>query len=74
MTLPARLNAEEASKILGFEKHDISVLVRNKLLRPLGKPSKQSTKFFAMVEILKCREDVKWLDRATKVVSSERRG
>ena len=67
--IPGRLRAEEVAKILGFAEHDIPVLVRYKLLRPLGQPSQQSTKYFAAVEILEYREDVKWLNKATKIAS-----
>ena len=71
--IPGRVHAEDAARILGFADHDIPVLVRHKMLTPLGDPSVKSTKYFAAVEIFKCAKDPKWLSKATKVVSSERR-
>lgn len=61
----ARLNAKQAGDILGFQEHDIPTLVSAKLLKPLGKPSPNSTKYFAAVEIYKCFADAKWLGEAT---------
>jgi len=67
--MPARLKPDEVAKVLGFAEHDIRVLVRHKLLKPLGDPSEKSTKYFAAVEILELAKDLKWLSKATKVVS-----
>ena len=49
--IPGRVHAEDAARILGFSDHDIPVLVRHKMLTPLGDPSVKSTKYFAAVEI-----------------------
>ncbi|HAB17920.1 MAG TPA: hypothetical protein DCE44_15885 [Verrucomicrobiales bacterium] len=38
------------------------------LLRPLGRPGQNSTKYFATAELLELRHDVKWLARATDAV------
>ena len=67
--IPGRLNAEQAAGILGFAPHDIPVLVRHRLLTPLGQPAKRSTKYFAAVEVFKCASNLKWLGKATRVVS-----
>ena len=67
--IPGRLTAEYTAKILGFAVHDIPVLLKHRLLTPLGQPSGKSTKYFAAVEVFRCAADTKWLGKATKVVS-----
>jgi len=64
-----RLTADQAAHILGFAPHDVPVLVKHRLLTPLGQPAQRSTKYFAAVEVFKCVADAKWLGKATKVVS-----
>ncbi len=68
--LPARLHAEQAAEILGFAPHDIAVLVREKLLRPLGKPPANGVKWFASSTIEALSSDLKWLDAASKAVTA----
>ena len=68
--LPARLNVEQAAQFLGFQKHDMRVLVAARLLRPLGRPSPNSTKYFATVELEALRRDIKWLAKATDAAQS----
>jgi hypothetical protein len=65
---PARLTAEQVAESLGFQPHDIPVLVRAKLLKPLGKPSQQCTKYFAAAEIIAKGQDIVWLHKATETV------
>jgi hypothetical protein len=65
---PARATQEEAAWYLGFEPHDIPVLVRNKLLKALGNPPLNGLKHFAMVELEGLRADARWLARATDAV------
>jgi hypothetical protein len=67
--LPARLDARQTASILGFQAHDIPVLVTAKLLEPLGKPVPNAPKYFAacVLEELRCNPD--WLDRASRAVS-----
>ncbi len=75
--LPGRITAEVAAKVLGFHPSDIALLVRSKLLKPLGSPSQNSVKYFATTDILTCAADRDWLHRATKAVTqnhSARRG
>jgi hypothetical protein len=64
--LPGRLKAEEASVILGFNSHDIPVLVAIGLLKPLGNPSPNAVKYFASQDIQALAGDTKWLHKATK--------
>jgi hypothetical protein len=46
--------------------HDIPVLVKAKMLKPLGSASPQAVKYFAAAEIEKLAHDDAWLSRATK--------
>jgi hypothetical protein len=47
--LPGRLNTTEAAVLLGFQEHDIPVLIAGKLLTPLGRPAPNAPKYFAAV-------------------------
>jgi hypothetical protein len=53
---------------LGFAPHDIPVLVSAGLLKPLGKPAASGTKYFATATLLKLREDINWLVRASDAI------
>lgn len=64
--LPARLNSQQSSVLLGFPEWAIPLLVREKLLKPLGGGPKNSVKYFAKVEIESLAADPKWLDKATR--------
>ncbi|HOX02165.1 MAG TPA: hypothetical protein P5555_07390 [Candidatus Paceibacterota bacterium] len=68
--LPARLDVGQTAQLLGFLEHDIQVLMRARLLKPLGNPAPNGHKFFASAEILQLAQDRSWLDRATKAVSA----
>lgn len=67
--LPARLDVSQAAQLLGFMEHDIPVLVRAKLLKPLGEPAANAHKFFSAAELQQLMDDRSWLDKATKAVS-----
>ena len=66
--LPGRLNSELAARLLGFQKHDIPVLIAAKLLEPLGKPVPNAPKYFAAVSLEVLRSDPAWLDKAAKSI------
>lgn len=68
VTPPARLGIEETAWFLGFNAHDISVLVSSGLLKPLGKPASSGSKFFATVELQNLRTDVRWLAKASDAI------
>lgn len=70
LRLPARLTEEETAELIGCKKHDVPVLVKNRLLKPLGGGPKNSVKYFASCEVLKKSEDVGWLDKATRAIRS----
>jgi hypothetical protein len=66
---PARLNATQAAWYLGFEPHEIAMLVGEGLLKPLGHPARNSTKYFATQTLDQLRRDEKWLARATDAIA-----
>jgi hypothetical protein len=55
--------------VLGFKVHDVPVLIRAKLLRPLGGGPRNSVKSFHADEIEGLARDRHWLDKATQRVS-----
>lgn len=67
--LPGRLNTSETALLLGFQEHDIAVLVAAKLLVPLGKPALNAPKYFASIAIAERACDAEWLSSATKQVA-----
>jgi hypothetical protein len=67
--LPARLDVQQTAKVLGFMPHDIPVLIRAKLLRPLGNPVQNAPKYFAACVVEELARNPEWLDKATKAVS-----
>jgi hypothetical protein len=67
--LPARLSVQEAAILLGFNDHDVRLLVAADLLKPLGDPAKNSPKFFAAVDVVEKAADPGWLSKATKIVA-----
>jgi hypothetical protein len=67
--LPARLNTSETALLLGFQEHDIAVLIATKLLEPLGKPARNAPKFFATVDVTTAGQDRDWLAKATRIIA-----
>lgn len=67
--LPARLDSTQTAKVLGFQPHDIPILVSAGHLVPLGRPLPNSTKYFAALVVEQCAADPQWLDKATKLVA-----
>lgn len=68
--IPARLDALQTAWLLGFEPHEIPMLVAAGLLKPLGRPARNSTKFFATETLEQLRRDEKWLARASDAICS----
>jgi hypothetical protein len=66
--LPARLTAEQAGWVLNCQSHDIPVLVAARLLKPLGDPAQNSTKYFATAEVLELTKDKSWLVKVTNTI------
>ena len=67
--LPARLTAEQTAWVLNCQPHDLPALVTARLLKPLGNPSQNSTKFFATADVLEISKDRAWLVKATNTIS-----
>lgn len=69
LRIPARVDAVQASKLLGVAPHDIPILVSVRLLIPLGKPVQNSTKWFCACELIALAADREWLHKATIALS-----
>ncbi len=67
-TPPARMDAQETAWYLGFAVHDIPILVRAGLLKPLGHPPITAIKYFATTTLTVLRGDAQWLARATDTI------
>ena len=67
--LPARLDANETAKLLGFAEHDIQILMATRKLTPLGDPAPNAPKWFGTIEVIRLGADQDWLNKATKEVS-----
>lgn len=65
---PARLTVEQTAWVLNCQAHDVPILVAAKLLKPLGHPPQNGTKFFASKEVLELAQDEKWLHRVTSAI------
>lgn len=62
---PARLSTAEAAWFIGCAVHDIAILVAAGLLKPLGHPPPNGSKYFATATLILLRNDLKWLARAS---------
>ena len=67
--LPHRLTAQETGWLLGFSSNDITVLTSHRMLKPVGRPSQNSTKYYSVAQVGHLAGDVKWLDRATALLN-----
>ena len=67
-TLPARLKVEEVGWYLGFAPHEITILMAEGLLKPLGRPPTTGVKHFSAVALEELRRDQKWLARASDCI------
>ena len=65
---PARMDAQEAAWYLGFAAHDIPILIRTGLLKPLGHPPATAIKYFATATLTELRTDAQWLARASDAI------
>jgi hypothetical protein len=67
---PARMSSAETAWYLGFEPHEIPILVNAGLLKPLGHPAANSTKFFSADSLEALRHDEKWLSKASDAITA----
>jgi hypothetical protein len=65
---PARLDVQQAGWYLGFNSNEISLLVANGMLKPLGSPRRSAVKYFALSVLRQLRDDVKWMSKATAII------
>lgn len=70
---PARLTAEHTAVLLNFAVSDIPILVRHRVLKPLGNPSQTSVRYFARVKVLELANDPDGLSKATAIVQTYHR-
>lgn len=66
--VPARLTATQTAWFLGFKPEEITLLIAAGLLKPLGHPPRNGTKFFATETLEQLRRDEKWLARASDAI------
>lgn len=66
--LPARLDSQQASELLGVQVHDLPTLVRAGLLKPLASPKPNAPKFFAAVELEELGRNRNWLEKAQRAI------
>jgi hypothetical protein len=67
-SLPGRVDAATAAKVLGFSTHDIPILIAAGLIKPLGHPAPNAPKYFAAATLRDLHDDAKWLARACDAV------
>jgi hypothetical protein len=71
---PARMHVEEAAWFLGFGTHEITILMAEGLMKPLGRPPETGVKYFSTAALEELRRDQKWLARASDCVVQYWRG
>lgn len=70
--LPGRLNAEQTAALLGVQAHDIPVLIKAGLLKPVGGGPRNCVKYFHSATIERNRLDERWHDKAAKALLRRR--
>jgi hypothetical protein len=68
--LPLRLTAEQAGWVLNCQPHDIPALIHGRMLKPLGNPSANGTKYFATADLLEIAKDRSWLVKMTTTINT----
>jgi hypothetical protein len=66
--LPAMLNMAQTAAMLGLAEHDIPVLVRAGLLKPLGNPPPNAVKSFATVQVMELAGEIASLNKIRNTV------
>ena len=56
--------------MLNCQPHDIPALIHSRLLKPLGNPSANGTKYFATADLLETAKDRSWLVKMTTAINS----
>jgi hypothetical protein len=68
--LPVRLTGEQAGWVLNCQPHDIPALIHARLIKPLGNPSSNGTKYFATADLLEIAKDRSWLVKMTTAINT----
>lgn len=71
---PARLKASEAAELLGFHEDDMAILVREALIAPLGEPTHNAVKYYALADVEELGRCHERLSAATKAIYGRNRG
>ena len=66
--LPARLTAEQAGWVLNCQPHGIPALLNARLLKPLGNPSANGSKYFSTADVLELTKDRAWLVKVSNTI------
>jgi hypothetical protein len=66
--LPARLTAEQTGWVLNCQPHDIPALLNARLLKPLGNPSANGSKYFSTADVLELTKDRAWLVKVSNTI------
>ena len=66
--LPLRLGVVDVAILLNIGEHDVPILAKAELLKPLGYPPPNAVKYFYAVELLDCASDRKWLSQMCDVI------
>jgi hypothetical protein len=66
--LPAMCTTAQAAVLLGLGEHDIPVLVRTGLLKPLGNPPANAVKSFSTAQVLELAGEVAILQKIRSAV------
>jgi len=72
--LPAMLTTAQTAVMLGLAEHDIPILVRVSLLKPLGDPPSNAVKSFGTAHILELAGDIAMLHKIRRTVYRHWRG
>lgn len=72
--LPAMLNTAQTVVLLGLAEHDIPVLVRTGLLKPLGNPPPNAVKYFCTAQVLELAGESAVLNKIRSTVYQYWRG
>jgi hypothetical protein len=72
--LPARLTAEQTGWVLNCQLHDMPALVSSRLLKPLGNPAQNGSKFFCTADVLELLKDRSWLVKVTNTINQHWQG
>jgi len=71
--LPGRLNSDQSAALIGCQPHDIPVLIRSSLLKPLAGGARNCVKFFGAATVLELIAEPRWLDKVTRALSRGRK-